>query len=151
MCRLVPIIKLPPLTPQKFAYKYWKWKKIILRACLRIYRLIKQTNRSHVKKSQSNTWFRVTLKITNKHSQTEIGLVFQCRMWVLPFLLVATFTPLLFLFVLLYLHMHIRTWRVSSSFLPCWSSISGKTTAWLLNGLLIPEDQTKKLRDAITA
>jgi len=38
------------------------------------------------------------LKITIKHSQTEMGLVFHCRTGVLLFLLVATFLMITFLF-----------------------------------------------------
>jgi len=45
--------------------------------------------------------------------------------------------------------MHTR--HVSSKFRPCWFFISGKSTPWLFNSLLIPGDQTKKLKDVIAA
>ena len=45
--------------------------------------------------------------------------------------------------------MHIRNRHDSSNILPCWFLISGKPTAWLFNSLLIPEDQTKQLRDVV--
>jgi len=45
--------------------------------------------------------------------------------------------------------MHIWAQHVSSNDLPCWFLVSGKPTAWLFNSLLIPGDQTTKLRDVL--
>jgi len=65
------------------------------------------------------------------------------------FLLVATFLTITFL--IFFFLMHIWTQHVSSNVLPCWFLVSGKPTAWLFNSLLIPGDQTKKLRDVLAA
>jgi len=76
-----------------------------------------------------------------------MGLVFHCQLRVLLFfLLVATFLITTFPIFLLSLLMYIWTQHVSSNILPCWFLVSGKPTAWLFNSLLIPGDQTKKLR-----
>ena len=47
--------------------------------------------------------------------------------------------------------MHVWTQHVSSNVLPCWFLVNGKPTVWLFYSWLIPEDQTKKLRDAMAA
>ena len=67
------------------------------------------------------------------------------------FCLSPPFSSLIFLFFAFLTYAYIGTRHVSLNFLPCWFLISGKTTAWFFNGSLIPEDQTKKLRDVMAA
>jgi len=82
----------------------------------------------------------------HKHSQTEMSLVFHCRLNRTScfFCLSPPFSSLNFLF-LLSLRMHLRTRHVSANFRPFCFLIFGKPTAWLFNSLLNPGDQTKKL------
>jgi len=61
------------------------------------------------------------LNITIKHSQTETSLVFHCQLWVLPFLLVATFFIITIPIFSAYLHKHMWT-RYISQF--CYLSIN---------------------------
>jgi len=122
--------KSATLSTLKFADKNMKWKKIMFRACLKI------------KHEHS------ILKITIKHSQTEIGFVLDCRLWVFLFLLVATFLIITFSMLLLSLHMYTQTRHVSSNFLPL---VSVKPTVCFFNSLLIPGDQTKNLSDVMAA
>jgi len=84
------------------------------------------------------------LKVTIKHPQTEMGLVLH---YLTFFCLSPPSSLLLFLIFLLSLLIHIWIQHVSPNVLPCWFFVSGKLTAWLFNSLLIPGDQTKKLRD----
>jgi len=85
------------------------------------------------------------LKITIKHSQTEMGLEFHCRLWVLLFLLVVTFVITFSIFCYLCICMYRPDMFEFSSLLIL---ISG---TWIFNSLLIPEDQMKKIRDAMAA
>jgi len=82
-----------------------------------------------------------------KRTETEMGLVFHCRLLlVLLYLLVATFLIITFPNFLLFLCMHVWTQHVSSNVLPCWYLVSGNPTAWLFINLLIPGDQTNKIK-----
>ena len=89
------------------------------------------------------------MKITIKHSQTEMDLVFHCRFMSLAFSACRHRSHHYFFYFLLSLHMYIRTRHVSLNFLSCCFLISGKPTACFFNSLLIPEDHTKKLRDVM--
>jgi len=62
------------------------------------------------------------------------------------FLLVTTFLIITFTIFLLCLDMHVRTQHVSSYVFPCYFLVFGKPTAWLFKSLLIPGDQTKKIK-----
>ena len=126
---------MPPFPPLKFAYKIKKWKIMFL-----VYLKIYGFNKASWKSQPTTLKLKWVLFSIFDYESGFFG-------WSPPF------SSLIFLFFTFVhsLHMHIRTQHHSSICLPCCFSVSGKPTVWHFNSLLIPGDQTKKLRDLIAA
>jgi len=102
----LPLFQRPwPFPPLKFAYNKFR-KKIIFRTYLRY-------------KEQSNAHI--------KHAQTEMGLDFDCRLWVLLFLIAATFFIItLSIFSAFFIHAY-KDLAYFVNFRPCWLLVSCKS------------------------
>jgi len=125
-CRPGPTIIVSPYPSLKFAYKNLKWKKIMLRAYLKIEGLI---NHFEDHNETLTNWY---------------GSCFLLSILSLTFsLLVATFLIITFPTFFAFFAYAYMDPTCFVKYFPCWFLVSGKRTAWLFNSLLIPGDQTK--------